>query len=362
MSIEIKYMKMAFTLAAAVKGTTFPNPAVGAVIVKDGEILGRGATRPAGFDHAEIVALKEAKDKSKGADLYVSLEPCSHFGKTPPCTDAIIKAGIKKVVLSSTDPNPIVSGSGIQKLEEAGIEVISGILEDDSLRLNEEFFFAVRSKLCWVTLKLALTLDGSIADDDNISKWITTERSRTEVHKLRAEHAAIAVGKGTYQTDDPKLTVRDIEGVSPVRVLFMKESDIKTDSYFFKNASEVRSIIVSPESNPGSIKKLETGIEVWGTGNGDMRSRIIEFRKMAFNEGLTSVLVEGGAKLAASFLENDQVNKMALFYGNTILGGGVRGLSFTRCLPLNSAFRLDEMRTETLGENIMVTGYPRREI
>lgn len=361
MNIEIKYMKMALDLAAEVKGNTYPNPAVGAIIVKNGQVLGRGATMPAGYDHAEIVALKEAGDKSVGADMYVTLEPCSHFGKTPPCCDALIKAGIKRVILTTTDPNPLVSGKGIKSLRESGVEVINGILEDEALRLNEEFFFAVRSQLAWITLKLALTLDGSIADSSNTSKWITSDKSRAMVHKLRAEHAAIAVGRGTYYYDDPKLTVRKTEGSSPARIIFMKESSLKKDSYFYQNSKDVRSIIVSPESNPGEIKKYDN-IEVWGTGDGAMSQKMLEFRKIAYKEGLTSILVEGGAGLAASFLENDQVNKIALFYGNTILGGGVRGLTFTKSLPLNSAIRLDEMNIEPLGENILVTGYPRQEI
>ncbi len=361
MDIEIKYMRMALNLAAEVKGNTYPNPAVGAIIVKDAQVFGRGATMPAGYDHAEIVALKEAGEKAQGADLYVTLEPCSHYGKTPPCSDAIIKAGIKRVIVSTTDPNPLVSGKGIKALRESGIDVKIGILEDEALRLNEEFFFAVRSQQAWITLKLALTLDGSIADNSNVSKWITSDKSRAMVHKLRAEHAAIAVGKGTYLFDDPKLTVRKTEGTSPARIIFMKESNIKKDSYFYKNSKEVRSIIVSPESNPGEIQKYDN-IEVWGTGNGIMSQKIEEFRKIAYKEGLTSVLVEGGAGLAASFLENDQVNNIALFYGNTILGGGIRGLNFAESLPLNSAIRLDEMKIEPLGENILVTGYPRREI
>lgn len=361
MSIEKKYMKLAIDLAASVKGNTFPNPAVGAVIVKDGEIAGTGATQPAGSDHAEIVALKEAGDKAVGADLYVTLEPCCHFGKTPPCSDAIIKAGVNRVIVANEDPNPLVDGGGIAALRGKGIEVISGVLESSASKVNEDFFYAIKNEKTWVTFKLALTLDGKIADSNNSSKWITSQAAREEVHLMRSTHAAICVGKGTYLKDDPKLNVRSVNGTSPVRIVFIQEKDINPESFFVTHAGEVRTIIVSHGGNQGEIKKRDDGIEVWSLGESTVDLQIDLFRKMAYNEGLTSVFLEGGAKLGASFMENCEVNKVVLFFGNKILGGGLDGFSFINPLQLGDSFVLEGMETKILEDNIMVTGYPAKE-
>ena len=353
---DTRFMQKALDAAQAAKGYTFPNPAVGAVVVKSGRMVGIGATDRCGGPHAEIVALNDAALRSRGATLYVTLEPCNHHGRTPPCTNAIIDAGITSVVAAVRDPNPLVAGKGLRALSRAGIAVRCGLLKNEATRLNEDFFYAIVHKRAFVTLKLALTLDGRIADHSGHSKWITSASSRTLVHQLRRSHAAIAIGKQTLLADDPMLTVRHLSGPSPARIVFASDAVIPKHSYFATHAGDVRSIIVAAGA-PFEIKeKLSNGMECWHPAGDSMREQLASFLRMAYQEGLTSILVEGGAKLASSFLENGLVNRIYLFYGNKILGSGLSGLQFNTGLTISNAISLKKIEHCVVDEDRVVTG------
>ncbi len=357
---NISFMKRALDLARLAKGRTFPNPAVGAVVVSSGEIAGEGATQTCGGAHAEKTALVAAGDKAQGATLYVTLEPCCHFGRTPPCTDFIIKSGIKRVFVSVKDPNPLVDGKGIEQLRNSGIEVSVGMLADEARELNEDFFWAITKKRAWVTLKLALTLDGMIADAKGDSKWITTESSRKLVHELRRCHAAVAVGRKTLELDDPQLTVRYVDGPSPARIVFSPDENIPYQSYFCTHAEESRTIVVVRGGAAADIT-TRSGIEFWYTGQNDHEASLYSFLEMAFLQNITSVLIEGGQTLASRFLESGFVNRVYLFYGNKLLGSGKKGISFIQEFPVSSSFHLEKVRYSQIGTDFLVCGVPVRE-
>lgn len=352
------FMHYALNLAYKVKGATFPNPAVGAVVVKQGKIVGTGATKPYGGNHAEKVALKSAGENAKNAALYVTLEPCCHFGQTSPCTQTIVEAGIKKVVVAVKDSNPLVNGRGIRFLRNKKIEVSVGIMSEEASALNEDFFWSITHRLPWITLKLASTLDGKIADSSGNSKWITNKSSRTFVHELRRRHAAVAIGRETLIKDNPQLTVRYVKGASPVRIVFTSDTTIPEISHFQKDAEKYRSIIFCKGGKKGRKENNAKGIKIWYSGYKKNDSHLKAFLPMAYDEGLTSILVEGGQKLASSFLEFKLVNRLYIFYSNTIIGQGVESFSFSKKLTIDRNIHLTEIKTRSFDDNIMVTGIP----
>jgi len=345
-------------MARKSKGQTHPNPAVGAVVVKNGMVISKGRTAPAGGPHAEVCALKKAGSRARGATLYVTLEPCCHFGKTPPCTDAIIASGITVVYVACRDPFEKVRGKGIRILRKNGLTVHVGLLRDQAKRINEDFFWAVQKQRSWVTLKLALTLDGKIADSKKKSKWITSAPARKTVHLLRRYSSAIAVGKGTLVLDNPELTVRHVSGPSPARVVFTSNLNIPHTSKFTSMASEVRSIIVYAGGCKNKKYVIHNQIEVWETGARSYKSCIERFLTMAYKDGLIHVFVEGGSVVASTFLQNNLVNKLYLFYGNKIIGNGLDALSFSTKSNINNCLSLRKMECTTLGDNIIVSGIP----
>lgn len=352
------YLKSALRLANSAKGKTFPNPAVGAVIVQDNHIVGSGATQKCGGHHAEKVALLKADENARGATLYVTLEPCCHFGRTPPCTDAIITAGIRRVVIMQSDPNPLVSGKGIAHLRNAGVEVSTDLLEKETSSLNEDFFWSITKKRAWVTLKLAMTLDGRIADNNNVSKWITGEKSRTFVHELRRMHAAIAVGRSTLEIDDPQLNVRHKKGYNPARIIFSPDEFIPNKSFFYQHAHDTRSIVVVRRGAKHILKDTASGLEFWHTGQSSKMAGMISFLETAYEQGISSVFVEGGQRLASELLELGLVNRIYFFYGNRLLGRGKEGILFSEGLPMNKCISLEKMEFRSFGEDLMVTGIP----
>jgi diaminohydroxyphosphoribosylaminopyrimidine deaminase/5-amino-6-(5-phosphoribosylamino)uracil reductase len=352
-------MQTALSLAETVKGTTFPNPAVGAVIVANGVIIGQGATNPWGGLHAEKAAIAMAGDKASGATMYVTLEPCCHHGKkTPPCTNAIIEAGISEVYVALEDPNPLVAGKGITQLREAGIRVHLGLLRDESTLLNEDFIKGITSHKAWITLKLAQTLDGRIADQCGNSRWITGEDSREYVHELRRRHAAVAVGIATLRADNPQLNVRHKSGYSPARMVFSRDAAIPESTFFVQNASETRTIVVVCSGTCGSVKKLENGIECWYLGDEPYRDALQSFLSIAYEQHIVSIFIEGGQRVASEFLSAGLVDRVYLFYGNRILGGGRDGLQFPIPLPMREGIFLNEIQFKTFKDDFMVTGKP----
>ncbi len=359
--LDKAYMTQALNLARAAKGSTFPNPAVGAIIVQGGRIVGKGATALAGGPHAEKTALAQAKNRARGATLYATLEPCCHFGRTPPCTDAIINAGITRVIFAAEDPNPLVNGLGAKQLRKAGITVDSGLCGADANRLNEDFNYSIVNKMPFVTLKLALTLDGRIADIHGRSKWITSPQSRTAVHELRRTHAGIVVGRGTLKADDPELTVRHVPGVSPVRFMISTKATIPRNSHFVRDAHDIRSIIVVFGGTHQKTSTHHSGVEIWRTGSSNSTHCITTFLSMAYKEGITSLLIEGGSSLASLFFETQRVQRVAFFYGNKILGNGLSGLITLNPLSINKAATLADIEFTQYDTDWMVTGRIRWE-
>lgn len=355
---DIHYMTRALLLADSVKGKTFPNPAVGAVIVKNGSIVGAGATDRYGGPHAEKNAIQSADRNIKNSSLYVTLEPCHHFGKTPPCTHSIVKSGIKRVFVATKDPNPIVSGRGIRYLRSKGISVYTGLLKREADYLNEDYFWSITRKTPWISIKLAMTLDGKIADKNRRSLWITNRESRTYVHDLRRRHAAVAVGGKTALIDNPKLSVRHVKGVSPVRFVFTSAASLPKTSNLSRTAKQIRTIIVSPNGRAGAKKTLFDGMERWFIGKNKSPQNLHVFMKMAYNEGLTSILIEGGQQLASSFIEHKLTNRLYFFFGNSLLGGGIDAISFVRSNTLKSRIRLKNLTIRRFNDNMLVSGIP----
>nr|WP_314771187.1 bifunctional diaminohydroxyphosphoribosylaminopyrimidine deaminase/5-amino-6-(5-phosphoribosylamino)uracil reductase RibD [uncultured Peptostreptococcus sp.] len=319
------YMRMALELAERACGYTNPNPMVGAVIVKDGQVLGKGYHTRSGCLHAEREALKDCQSRGvdvKGATMYVTLEPCCHYGKTPPCTQAIIESGIGKVVVGSLDPNPRVAGQGIKLLRDNGIEVVTGLLEDECDDLNEVFMHYIRDKKPFVVMKYAMTADGKIATRTGKSQWITGPEARIQVHKDRHRYSAIMVGIGTVLADDPTLNCR-IEGcLSPTRIICDTNLRIPMESNIVRTADTYPTIIATRSNDQEKVGRLEeAGCQVLvqeGQGPGidlvDLMDRIGAM-------GLDSVLLEGGGQLNWSALEAGIVSKVQVYIGNKIFGG-----------------------------------------
>jgi diaminohydroxyphosphoribosylaminopyrimidine deaminase/5-amino-6-(5-phosphoribosylamino)uracil reductase len=319
--IDSARMQRALALAQLGWGQTAPNPMVGAVVVVDDAIVGEGYHARYGGDHAEVVALRQAGDRARGATLYVSLEPCAHFGKTPPCTDAIIAAGVARVVVAVRDPSLIARG-GIEALQAAGIRVDVGIERIAALELNAAFFNAHASDRPWVVLKLAVSADGAIADASRRPRWITSPASRTAVHRLRSGVDAIAVGLGTVLADDPALTVRNVSmpRVAPLRVVFDSTLRTPLDSVLVRTAREIPTIIVSRDPNVAPQRELENaGVSIIAAAS--TRDALRELRRRE----VRSLLVEGGAQLAGSLLADDLVDRLIIFQAPIELGRGSLG-------------------------------------
>ena len=313
------YMSFALQLAKVGLGFTWPNPAVGAVIVNNGRIVGVGYHRKMGEDHAEVVAIKDARGLTQGATMYVTLEPHSFHGLVPPCTDAIIKAGIKRVVIAMEDPNPKVSGDGIRILRENGIEVVTGVLEREAKFLNRFFIKFHKKKEPYVLLKYAVTIDGYIADEKGNSRWISNEHSRREVHKLRGEVDAVMIGRKTLYRDNAKLTPRMVfPARSPVRIvagIAFKGNLMELD--FFKEKGE-KWIVTTQEA---SLPELNDEVKVIRCGTNTIDFKCL-LNKMAERQML-SLLVEGGSALATSLLKNKIVDEIILFKSPKIFGKGL---------------------------------------
>ncbi|MDD3364712.1 MAG: bifunctional diaminohydroxyphosphoribosylaminopyrimidine deaminase/5-amino-6-(5-phosphoribosylamino)uracil reductase RibD [Syntrophomonas sp.] len=357
------YMKRALGLAARAQGRTSPNPMVGAVIVKNGQLIGEGYHHQAGTPHAEVHALNEAGEQAVGATLYVTLEPCSHFGRTPPCADAVIKAGIKRVVIATTDPNPQVAGKGIARLKDAGIEVELGVMEHEASRLNEVFFKYIQTGLPFVALKTAMTLDGKIASYSGDSKWITGEDARHYVHQLRNIYDAIMVGIGTVLKDDPFLNTRlEIADMrNPVRIIIDSNLDLPPTSNIARSSHEQRTLVFcSSNSDSQRREPLEAlGVELISL---DIDSDLIPLEKVLGilgEMGLCSLLVEGGGEINAYLLEHQLLDKAYWFIAPKIIGGrqapspiGGQGIEF-----MKDALELKSMEIQKFSEDFLLTGY-----
>ncbi len=364
-----KYMARALKLAELGEGTVSPNPKVGAVVVKDGEIVGEGYHKKYGGPHAEVYALDQAGDKALDAELYVTLEPCSHYGKTPPCALEVINSGIKRVVIAMVDPNPEVAGKGINMLKEAGIEVEIGLLKKQAQSLNEVFLKYIQSEFPFIYLKKAQTLDGYIASKTGDSKWITNPQARLEGHKLRHKADAIMVGIGTVLADDPSLTARleDKEGIDPLRIVLDPLLEVPLDAQILKQKSNAATLIITANDYPPAkaATLLEKKEKLFKMENVEVLSfdvnennyfQIEELLKTLHGKKISSILVEGGAKLSHTFLQKNLVDKYYYFIAPKIYGGNDGIASFCGKGPelMSDAVELEIIEQKNLADNILL--------
>jgi diaminohydroxyphosphoribosylaminopyrimidine deaminase/5-amino-6-(5-phosphoribosylamino)uracil reductase len=333
---------------------------VGAVLVRGGKVVGRGYHRFAGGDHAEIAALKQAGMKARGATLYISLEPCSHQGRTPPCTRALIRAGIKEVVTGTKDPNPLVAGRGVEQLRRAGIRVRVGVLEAECRALIETFAKFITQRLPFVTLKLAATLDGKIATVTGDARWISGEQSRKIVHHLRNEVDAVLVGSTTVKVDDPQLTCRIPGGRNPWRVILDSRLRVPLSAQILHLPDREKTIVATAAgASTRKVRAIEAlGAQVWRlpVRKGRLSWRPL-LRKLA-KVGIVSVMIEGGATLAASALNAHIVDKISFFYAPKILGGDARVMiDRLGVRRVAQAIFLRHLSVRRSGDDLLITGY-----
>lgn len=357
---ERRYLRMACRLARKAAGRTSPNPIVGAVLVRAGKVVGAGFHRRAGGDHAEIVALKNAGARAKGATLYITLEPCSHYGRTPPCADALIRAGIKAVVAGMSDPNPRVAGCGFSKLRRAGIKVQVGLCEAECRKLLEAFSKFITRRIPFVILKLAATLDGKIATASGDSHWISGDESRALVHRWRNEMDAVVVGAATVRADDPELTCRIAGGRNPYRVVLDSRLRIPLTARLLRQKDSEKTIIATTaRASARKVRAIEAlGAKVWRLPARANRVAWQPLLKKLAGHGIVSVLIEGGAVVAASALKNNIVDKVEFFYAAKIIGGDGRvmigDLAFKK---MAQAIQLKSLTVRKSGSDVLLSGY-----
>ncbi len=362
-----KYMKVAIAQARKAVGKVSPNPMVGAVVVKKGEILGRGYHHQAGSPHAEINALRKAGKKTKNADLYVNLEPCCHYGRTPPCVNAIIDSGVKKVIIGIRDPNPLVSGKGISRLNAAGIITHVGVLEEECTALNEIYIKYIAKKIPFTILKIAATLDGRIATRSGDSRGITGQQSLRVVHALRSQSDAIMAGIGTVQADNPLLTTRlhGKRGKDPIRVIVDSSLKVSPRAKVFNPHSQAGVIIATTKkASERKKKQLEkAGAKVLTIDSENGRVGLKKLMMALGKLEISSLLIEGGTRLATAALEDGIVDKIVFFYAPKILGGRLApGITAGEGVEyINRALKVSDLTVRRCGEDILVEGYIRNK-
>ncbi len=364
---DASYMRRALNLAEKGRGWTSPNPMVGAVIVKGRKVVGEGYHRRVGEDHAERVAIKKAGVKAKGATLYVNLEPCCHTGRTGPCTEAIIEAGISKVVFSVRDPDPRVNGKGARILRKAGVTVESGLMRKQALQLNESYFAYYKNKRPFVILKTAQTLDGRIASVTGDSRWISGSQSLKLVHQLRTEVDAVVVGMGTVRKDNPALTVRLVKGKNPYRIILSQSLKFPRQCRLLDHNSDHKTIVATTpralQQFSRTSKGRRQGLIYWNVRtNRDDLLDLHDFVTKAGEFGLRSLLVEGGGGVATSFLKAGLVDKYVIVMAPLILGSGVSAVGEIHTRKLADAISFDRYWFQRSGTDNVFVGYPRKRV
>ncbi len=355
-----KFMKLALELAKKGLGKTSPNPAVGAVIVKDNKIVGRGYHQKAGRAHAEIVALEQAGKAAKGATLYVTLEPCPHFGRTPPCTGEIIKSGIKNMFIAMIDPNPLNNGKGMRQLRKSGIKVKAGLLENEAKKLNQSFIKFITKRMPLVTVKAAQSLDGKIATFSGDSKWISAAQSRNYVQKIRSQVDAVMVGVNTIIKDNPRLTYRGPKAKEnrPIKVVIDPELKIPLRAKIFSKISPTPAIIVTSKKAPVSkIKVLENkGVEVIKLEQKNNLLSLKTLMKELAKREITNLLIEGGGETIAAAFKEKIVDKILFFIAPKIIGGrkAITSCEGEGVKKVNQAVRLKNMQVKAIGQDLLV--------
>lgn len=355
------YMGLAINLARKGIGKVNPNPMVGAVIVKDNKIVGTGYHEKYGGKHAEINAIENSRESLNGSTMYVNLEPCSHFGKTPPCVDKIIESKINKVVIASVDPNPLVQGKGVKKLRDAGIEVKVGVLDEENKKLNEVFLKYIKNKKPFVVMKVAMSLDGKISTTTGQSKWISCDESRRYVHKLRSEVMSILVGINTVIKDNPMLDCRLENGKNPIRIIVDTTLKIPIDSKIVSSSKSIRTIVVTTKRANRNVMKLleDKGVEILTV---NLKNNLVDLKEMINKLGelnIDSILIEGGSSLNFSVMNENIVDKIQVYVAPIILGGessktpiGGQGVD-----DIKEAFKLHKLEYKQVGSDILIEGY-----
>lgn len=358
------YMEYALSLAKLAMGYTNPNPAVGAVVVRDGRAVGMGYTQPAGCEHAEVMALRQAGDKAQGAAMYVTLEPCPHYGRTPPCTQSIIEAGISEVHIALLDPNPIVSGRGAKRLKDVGIKTHIGMCRQEAQEINEAYIKHITTGLPFVVAKFAISLDGKIATRTGDSKWITREETRNYAHALRHTADAVMVGANTVIADNPRLTAKGcggrggVEKRQPLRLIVDSKGKVPLNAHIFEPPGEVLLAVAAPFDSVRKKKFMAVGAEVVELPTSGGSVDIVELFRLLGNRGIATVLVEGGGKLLGSLFDHHLVDKVLAFIAPIIIGGreavsvGGNGVD-----SMTQALRLSHVNIKNFGDDILVSGY-----
>lgn len=355
------YMSRALALAERGRGKTSPNPMVGAVLVKNGRIIAEGFHRKSGTAHAEIIALRQAGKRARGATVYVTLEPCSHTAQTGPCAQALIEAGVARVVYATVDPDPRVKGRGGRMLRQAGIKVKTGVLKQEALRLNEAYHYFHSNHRPFVTLKMAQTLDGRIATSSGDSKWISGPIARKMAHQLRAQNDAVLVGAGTVRQDNPALTVRHVKGRNPYRVVVSTSGRLPRQSQLLSDNKDFKTVVAT---NIKAAHKLSlgsnAGLTYWAVKQlRDGRLDPSDILTKAAEFGIRSILIEGGAELATSFLKAGLVDKYIAIVAPVIVGQGTNAVADLGVRKIADSIKLDRVTVERLGSDLVVTGYPK---
>jgi diaminohydroxyphosphoribosylaminopyrimidine deaminase / 5-amino-6-(5-phosphoribosylamino)uracil reductase len=349
-----RYMKRALQLARRGMGQVSPNPMVGAVIVRLDKIIAEGYHHKFGEDHAEIDAIKKASGKIRGATLYVNLEPCCHWGKTPPCVDVLIEQGIKRAVIGTLDPHPLVNGKGAQILRDHGIKVTEGVLEQEARALNEVYFHYTRTGRPFITVKYAQSLDGRIATFRGDSRWISSEPSRRFAHRLRAQHDAIMIGIGTVLADDPLLTVRSVKGRNPLRIVLDSRLRIPLNAQVLQG--EGQTLIVTTDAHTKkkvqAIQKQEKEVLVVQRGPKG-RADLQSLMQVLAERGVSSILVEGGREIVTSLLQGRLVDRMVVITAPLILGKGIEGIGDLEIGDLKQAMRPSTYKVSRVGEDVI---------
>ncbi len=348
-------MQRAIELARLGEGFVNPNPLVGAVIVKDNQIIGEGYHERYGELHAERNALKNCKMSPVGADMYVTLEPCCHYGKNPPCTEAVIASGIKHVYVGSFDPNPLVAGKGIEQLRNAGIKVTEGFMREECDTLNDIFFHYITTKMPYVILKSAITLDGKIAAYTGHSKWITNAESRLDAHRLRKKAAAIMVGIGTVLADDPMLNCRCEDPSDPIRIICDSKLRIPLESKIVKTAKQIPTYIVTSVISEKTAELEKAGVGIIHISSDEKGIDLKLLMKKLGEMKIDSVMIEGGAAMHTSALMSGIVNKVQIYIAPKILGGdGIGAFNAMGITDVNDAVKLKNPKVTAFGDDIMI--------
>lgn len=361
--VDSAYMRMAYSLAEKALGWTSPNPHVGAVIVKDHDILGYGYHERPGKPHAEAAALDMAGSKARESTLYLTLEPCTHWGRTPPCVDKILESGIKKAVISDLDPNPVVHSQGVKKLKSAGIDIQLGLMKEKNRHLNETYFKYITRHIPFVTLKAAISLDGKLAADSGDSQWISGPTTRNYIHLLRGEYDAIMTGAGTLLADNPRLTIRhpNWRDKSITRVILDSHLRFPLDAAILDTRGRGNIIVFTlPEPDPEKSRMLQDkGVEVIPLSGKSQPLNLNEILHTLGSKGISSILVEGGGRLHTSFLEQKLADKTILTISPLLIGGRTspglfqgKGVSM-----IKDALHLRQVRTFHLGKDWIMEGY-----